>query len=85
MTECSRCGTCCVAPDITALGKPLGLRCRHLANNGECLIYEERPAVCRGYRPDALCQLVAAPNLDERVKRYLAAFGLEMEATGDQS
>ena len=30
MTECSRCGACCVAPDIAALDKPLGVRGPHL-------------------------------------------------------
>jgi hypothetical protein len=85
MIECGRCGTCCVAPDISALKKPLGVRCVHLTDSRECAIYAERPAVCRDYRPDALCRLVAAPTLDERVKRYLDMFGLEMAATGDQS
>ena len=74
--ECSGCGTCCVAPDISALGKKIGERCPHLAEGERCGIYAERPAVCRGYRPDEICRKVAAPTLEERVARYLELFGL---------
>ncbi|GAM10146.1 hypothetical protein OR1_02434 [Geobacter sp. OR-1] len=74
--ECMRCGTCCVAPDISALGKPPGVRCSNLLNDGSCSIYNERPAVCRGYRPDEICLKVAAPTLDRRVAKYLELFGL---------
>ena len=76
MTACRRCGACCVAPDIAALDKPLGVRCPYLGPDLLCTDYERRPAVCRGYRPDELCERVAAPTLDERVARYLALFGL---------
>ena len=75
--ECLRCGTCCVAPDISTLGKKAGKRCAHLSENFDCGIYGERPAVCRGYRPDEICRLVAAPTLGERVAGYLRLFGLE--------
>lgn len=78
--ECTRCGACCVAPDIAALDKPLGQPCRHLGPDDLCTIYETRPAVCRAYKADALCDLVEAPTRDERVRRYLAVFGLEAEA-----
>ena len=74
--ECLKCGTCCTAPDITTLGKPLGVRCPHLSENGLCAIYEERPAVCRGYRADWICREVAAPTLAERVDKYLRLFEL---------
>ena len=77
--ECRQCGTCCVAPDISTLGKPCGVRCRHLDATHRCRIYEERPAVCRGYRSDGLCQQIAAPLLDERVSRYLGLFGIRPE------
>lgn len=73
---CLKCGTCCTAPDIKALDKPLGARCRHLDDAGLCAIYDERPAVCRGYRPDELCLRIAAPTLAERVANYLALFEL---------
>jgi uncharacterized protein len=75
--ECLKCGTCCTAPDITSLGKPLGTRCAHLDDEDLCSIYEERPAVCRGYRADRLCLVIAAPSMAERVERYLALFGLQ--------
>jgi hypothetical protein len=72
--ECLKCGTCCVAPDIKTLGKALGVRCPHLNDLAECAMYAARPAVCRNYRPDELCRLVAAPTLDERVNNYLRLF-----------
>ena len=75
MVQCRRCGTCCVAPDISTLGKSLGQRCRHLSGSLDCLIYQERPAVCRGYRPDEICGEIAAATLEERVVRYLGIFG----------
>jgi Fe-S-cluster containining protein len=74
--DCLKCGTCCTAPDIMTLGKPLGVRCRHLDENGLCAIYEERPAVCRGYLVDRICLEVAAPTLAERVEKYLRLFEL---------
>ena len=75
--DCLKCGTCCTAPDIRALDKPLGSRCVHLGNDGLCVVYEERPAVCRGYRPDEICMRIAAPTLSERVEKYLELFGLQ--------
>jgi uncharacterized protein len=78
--DCARCGTCCVAPDIAALDKPLGARCAHLGADLRCRRYGERPEVCRAYRPGPLCAQVRAPGLEERVARYLALFGLEGEA-----
>ena len=78
--ECARCGTCCVAPDISALDKPLGVRCAHLGPDLLCAIYERRPEICRAHRPDSLCRAVSAPTLEERVAKYLALFGLEAEA-----
>ncbi|HEY0839520.1 MAG TPA: YkgJ family cysteine cluster protein [Vulgatibacter sp.] len=79
--ECSRCGACCVAPDIAALDKPLGVRCPHLTHDDLCGIYEDRPPICRDYAADSLCLEIAAPTLEERVARYLAHFGLEDEAS----
>jgi hypothetical protein len=78
--ECTRCGACCVAPDIAALDKPLGVRCPHLGPDLLCAVYDRRPDICRSYAPDELCERIAAPTLDERVARYLAAFSLEDEA-----
>ena len=78
--ECTRCGACCVAPDIAALGKPLGVRCPHLGPDNLCRSYESRPQICRDYAADELCTRIAAPTLEERVQKYLALFGLEDEA-----
>ena len=80
MTECSRCGACCVAPDIAALDKPLGLRCPHLGADNLCTVYDRRPEVCRSYAADELCQRIEAPTLEERVANYLAHFDLTEEA-----
>ncbi|MCA2977739.1 MAG: YkgJ family cysteine cluster protein [Myxococcaceae bacterium] len=77
---CTGCGACCVAPDIAALDKPLGLACPHLGPDHRCTVYERRPQVCRDYQPDELCERIAAPTLDARVARYLAHFGLTDEA-----
>ena len=78
--ECTKCGACCVAPDIAALGKPLGERCPHLTPERLCAVYEDRPAVCRSYAADWLCDLVEAPTLGERVEKYLRVFDLRVPA-----
>jgi Fe-S-cluster containining protein len=78
MTECNQCGACCVAPDIAALGKPLGMRCEHLLADNLCAIYQDRPQICRDYAADWLCDLVAAPTLPERVDKYLRLFDLHV-------
>ncbi len=74
--DCLKCGTCCVAPDITSLRKPLGVACHHLDGSGLCSIYGTRPVVCSNYQPDELCLRIDAPTLEERVKRYLEMFDL---------
>ncbi len=73
---CRQCGTCCVAPDISTLGKPMGVACRYLNSEMLCDIYTERPDVCRSYMPDYICGLVEAPSIEMRVSRYLDLFGL---------
>ncbi|MFY2562355.1 YkgJ family cysteine cluster protein [Corallococcus terminator] len=78
--ECTLCGACCVAPDIAALDKPLGLRCPHLTENNLCSMYENRPSICRDYQADEVCRLIEAPTLEERVDKYLALFDLTAEA-----
>jgi len=76
---CRKCGACCVAPDITALNKPLGVPCRFLGRGEECTIYPQRPDICRRYLPDELCGLIAAPTLDQRVANYLQLFDLQCD------
>jgi hypothetical protein len=78
--ECTRCGACCVAPDIAALDKPLGLRCPHLTADNLCSVYDRRPDVCRAYQADDVCRLIDAPTLEQRVDKYLALFELTEEA-----
>ncbi|GHG66248.1 YkgJ family cysteine cluster protein [Comamonas sp. JC664] len=78
--ECTCCGACCVAPDIAALDKPLGMRCPHLLEDNLCAVYAQRPAICRDYQPDEVCTLIEAPTLEERVEKYLGLFGLQEEA-----
>ncbi|GGQ92856.1 YkgJ family cysteine cluster protein [Deinococcus ruber] len=74
---CSACGACCSAPDIAALGKPLGVPCVHLGAGCLCRIYEGRPAVCRNYQPDWVCGEVAPlPTLQARIERFLDIYGL---------
>jgi Fe-S-cluster containining protein len=75
--NCTKCGACCVAPDIAALGKPLGVRCPHLTDDNLCAVYENRPQICRDYAADWLCDLVQAPTLDQRVQKYLRVFGMQ--------
>ena len=83
--ECTLCGACCVAPDIAALDKPLGVACQHLGMDNLCAIYETRPEICRRYQADDLCSKIAAPSLDERVRGYLRAFGLEAEGARNRA
>ena len=74
---CFMCGACCVAPDITALGKVVGARCPHLQTDNRCGIYETRPEICHRYTADEVCLMIDAPTLDERVGNYLALFDLQ--------
>jgi hypothetical protein len=76
---CFRCGTCCIAPDISTLSKPVGVRCRHLREDRLCGIYPERPAVCRAYRPDEICVALQCLAPDKRVAYYLEQYGLTSE------
>ena len=78
--ECTKCGACCVAPDIAALGKGLGERCPHLTAENLCAVYQSRPQICRDYQADWLCDRIAAPTLEERVRKYLAVFDLAPSA-----
>lgn len=75
--ECTLCGACCAAPDISSLQKPLGVPCVHLEPDCKCSIYAARPQVCRNYTPDWVCAEVAPlPTLEARIERYLELYGL---------
>lgn len=49
------CGACCIAPSISSLGKPAGVRCAHLDEAHLCRIFgqPQRPACCSGLQPSA--------------------------------
>jgi Fe-S-cluster containining protein len=80
--SCTACGACCAAPDIAALGKPLGVPCAHLGAGCLCRVYDARPSVCRNYAPDWVCGEVAPlPTLDARIRRFLEIYGLQDELT----
>lgn len=57
----SHCAACCIAPSITSPlpgmpdGKPAGVRCVQLDDDGRCLVFgrPERPAFCAGLQPSA--------------------------------
>lgn len=74
--ECDLCGACCIAPDIAALGKAIGQPCPHLRADRTCSVYATRPKVCRDYSADEICDHIAAPTLDERVRRYRELFDI---------
>ncbi|ADY26835.1 protein of unknown function UPF0153 [Deinococcus proteolyticus MRP] len=79
--SCTACGACCTAPDIAALGKPLGQPCQHLGAGCLCAIYATRPSICRSYQPDWVCGEVAPlPTLAARATRFLEIYGLLEEA-----
>lgn len=54
--DCRKCGACCIALSISSLGKPAGVRCRHLTPDNLCALWgkPERPEACSAYRPDPL-------------------------------
>jgi Fe-S-cluster containining protein len=62
------CAACCIAPSISSPipgmpnGKPAGVRCIQLADDGRCLLFGQpgRPAVCASLRPtEEMCRSTA--------------------------
>jgi hypothetical protein len=82
--KCFKCGTCCIAVDISTLGKPIGVRCRYLTPDNLCSIYEHRPEVCRRYEPDEVCLAIQGLPEKERVRKFLQIYGLEDELKGTE-
>lgn len=75
--DCTLCGACCAALNISSLHKPLGVPCVHLGSSCECAIYVTRPKVCRNYAPDWVCVEVAPlPTLEERTTGFLEIYGI---------
>ena len=53
--ECrEHCGACCIAPSITSLNKPAGVRCVYLSDDMRCKIFgmPERPKACAAFLPE---------------------------------
>lgn len=71
--ECrAGCAACCIAPSISSpipgmpAGKPAGVRCVQLTEDGRCQIFgqPERPGVCIALRPTAeMCRTTAEEAL----------------------
>lgn len=74
MIKCYMCGACCTAYDISSIGKPAGVRCSLLNDDNTCSDYENRPDVCRSFRPDELCVLISSLSFEERVKVILKVY-----------
>lgn len=47
--ECGTCSMCCKIPSIEELSKPAETWCQHCKPGKGCMIYENRPEVCREY------------------------------------
>ena len=49
------CGACCIAPSISSLAKPAGMRCMHLTEDLRCAIFgsDRRPSCCSGLQASA--------------------------------
>jgi hypothetical protein len=58
--SCGACTLCCKVMGIVALGKPMGVWCRHCSESG-CTIYGERPRDCRVF----YCAWLATAALGE--------------------
>jgi hypothetical protein len=54
--KCGHCTLCCKVPPIAQLDKPHDQWCQHCDAGRGCRIYQERPAVCRGFYCDYLTQ-----------------------------
>ena len=82
--ECrTHCGACCIAPSISSAipgmpnGKPAGVRCIHLDRNYRCLIYDQRPEVCRNFQAEeAFCG-------NNRIEALKILSGLEVGDIGN--
>nr|WP_297311496.1 Fe-S-cluster oxidoreductase [Neptuniibacter sp.] len=50
----SECGACCIAPSISSLNKPAGVKCQYLTEDYRCTIFDrpERPDVCAQFQPE---------------------------------
>ena len=55
---CLQCGDCCIRFDVPEAGKTAGQRCLHLDAMNKCVIYADRPSICRQHDyPAVLCPI----------------------------
>ena len=74
--ECMMCGACCTAYDISTLKKPAGVPCVNLLSTGLCGDYENRPEVCRRFKPDEICLEIAPLSAENKIKRIMEIYEL---------
>lgn len=70
------CGACCVAYDISTLKKPAGTPCKFLQADGKCGNYENRPQVCRSFKPDEICALISTLDFNDKIKVIKKIYGI---------
>jgi hypothetical protein len=60
--SCGSCSLCCRLLDVPEIGKPEDDWCQHCRpGHGGCAIYDQRPAICRGFA----CQWLISNVLDD--------------------
>lgn len=49
-----KCGACCIAPSISSLQKPAGVKCQHLTETLRCAIFHhpDRPKACADFKAE---------------------------------
>jgi Fe-S-cluster containining protein len=75
--KCHICGACCIAYEISTLNKPAGVPCPNLLPDGRCGDYENRPEVCRSFKPDEICELISTLTLEEKIHVIHKIYGLK--------
>lgn len=75
--KCHMCGACCVAYDISTLKKPAGTPCEFLGETGKCTNYENRPQVCRSFKPDEICELISTLSFEDKIKIIHKIYGIK--------
>ena len=75
-SECFKCGACCIAFDIKALGKKVGEVCSYMTETNLCSIYKDRPDGCKYFLPDEICVLISTLSLRDKVKIIRNIYGI---------
>ena len=56
--KCLQCGDCCTRFEILEINKKAGEKCYNLSDDNKCLIYTNRPQVCRDHSyPFDICPI----------------------------